>query len=77
MQSSYDKRYKKPWEFKERRIISCQGMRGGILEEVGSEWCVKGIVRLGQKEAAMSTAVKAGEFMRTKLRCIFEKCQVD
>lgn len=50
MQSMHDRKYKKPkalWEFKERIIISCQGMSEGILEEVGSEGCVKGIVSLG------------------------------
>ena len=54
MQSTCDKRYirksKTLWEFKERGINSCQGMREGIAEEVEFEWCVKGIDGLEQKD---------------------------
>lgn len=80
MQSTCAGRYKKPqtlWKFKERRILSCQGMREGILEEAGCEWCVKGTVSLRQKEEVMGTTAKALGLVTAKLGCVFGKGQVD
>ena len=62
MQSTCDKRYiRKPktlWEVKERSINSCQGMREGIVEEVESERCVKGLEGLEQKEELMGWVLR-------------------
>lgn len=53
MQSTCDKRYKEVQtlgEFKEKSIVSCQGMGEGILEEMEFEQRVEGMVSLEQKE---------------------------